>query len=65
MEIVRQMFHGFDYQPFFTAGTSERLSTILQAEEFILGKDQGKERFIKESTAFHGFLRWPFPMKML
>jgi type I restriction enzyme R subunit len=51
IEIVRQMFHGFNYEPFFTSGTSERLSTILRSEEFILGLPQGKERFIKESTA--------------
>lgn len=51
MEIVRQMFHGFNYQLFFTAGTSARLSIILQSEEFILKQPQGKERFIRESTA--------------
>jgi len=50
IEVVRQMFHGFDYERFFTAGTSERLSIILQSEEFVLGLDQGKERFVKEST---------------
>jgi type I restriction enzyme R subunit len=51
MEVVRQMFHGFDYLRFFSAGTSERLSIILQAEEFILSREQGKDRFIRESTA--------------
>jgi type I restriction enzyme R subunit len=51
IEVVRQMFHGFDYMRFFKVGTSERLSIILQAEEFVLAKEQGKERFIKESTA--------------
>jgi type I restriction enzyme R subunit len=51
MEVVRQMFYGFDYMHFFSAGTSERLSIILQAEEFILSREQGKDRFIKESTA--------------
>ena len=51
IEVVRQMFHGFDYMRFFSVGTSERLSIILQAEEFILAREQGKERFIKESTA--------------
>jgi type I restriction enzyme R subunit len=51
IEVVRQMFHGFDYMRFFRVGTSERLSIILQAEEFILSKEQGKDRFIKESTA--------------
>jgi type I restriction enzyme R subunit len=51
MEVVRQMFHNFDYKRFFSVGTSEKLSIILQSEEFILAQDQGKERFIKESTA--------------
>ncbi|HCX89022.1 MAG: DEAD/DEAH box helicase [Deltaproteobacteria bacterium CG12_big_fil_rev_8_21_14_0_65_43_10] len=50
IEVVRQMFHGFDYIRFFSVGTSERLSLILQAEEFILSQEQGKDRFIKEST---------------
>jgi type I restriction enzyme R subunit len=51
IEVVRQMLHGFDYKCFFSSGTEERLSLILQSEEFILAKEQGKERFIKESTA--------------
>lgn len=51
IEVVRRMFHGFDYMRFFRVGTSERLSIILQSEEFILSKEQGKDRFIKESTA--------------
>jgi len=51
IEVVRQMFYGFDYMHFFRVGTSERLSIILQAEEFILSREQGKDRFIKESTA--------------
>ncbi|MGA3085151.1 MAG: HsdR family type I site-specific deoxyribonuclease [Thermodesulfobacteriota bacterium] len=50
MEVVRQLFHGFDYMRFFSVGTSERLSIILQAEEFILALEQGKDRFVKEST---------------
>ncbi len=45
------MFYGFDYKRFFKAGTSERLSIILQSEEFILGLPEGKERFVRESTA--------------
>ena len=51
IEVVRQMFHGFDYMRFFNADTSQRLSIILQAEEFVLSLTQGKDRFIKESTA--------------
>jgi type I restriction enzyme R subunit len=50
MEVVRQLFHGFDYMRFFSVGTSERLSIILQAEEFVLALEQGKDRFIREST---------------
>ncbi len=51
IEVVRQMFHGYDYVRFFSVGTSERLSIILQAEEFILSREQGKDRFINESTS--------------
>jgi type I restriction enzyme R subunit len=50
MEVVRQLFHGFDYMRFFSVGTSERLSIILQAEEFILALEKGKDRFLREST---------------
>jgi len=42
MEIVRQMFHGFNYQPFFTGGTSQRLSTILQAGRIYFGQRPGQ-----------------------
>jgi type I restriction enzyme R subunit len=64
MEIVRQIFHGFNYQPFFSGGTSQRLSTILRAEEFLLDKTQGKdrkERFVKESTAVSRLLALAVP----
>jgi len=37
LEIVSQMFHGFDYRSYFTADTSQKLSIILAAEEHILG----------------------------
>ncbi|HPG39965.1 MAG TPA: type I restriction endonuclease subunit R [bacterium] len=51
IEIVRQMFHGFDYMRFFRVSTSERLGIILQAEEFVLALEQGRNRFLKEATA--------------
>ncbi len=51
IEVVRQMFHGYDYVRFFSGSTSERLSIILQAEEFILSREQGKDRFINEATS--------------
>ena len=50
LEIVSQMFHGFDYQEYFSANTSRKLSLILEAEDFILGLENGKKRFIDEVT---------------
>ncbi|MCX5901898.1 MAG: DUF3387 domain-containing protein, partial [Proteobacteria bacterium] len=41
---------GFNYRPFFAASTSEKLSIILQAEEHILGLEDGKNRYINEVT---------------
>ncbi|PSJ72689.1 DEAD/DEAH box helicase [Sphingobacteriales bacterium UPWRP_1] len=38
----------FNYQRFFNAQSDEKLSIILQAEEHILGLQEGKERFVRE-----------------
>ena len=51
LEVVEQMFFGFDYKNYFTADTSGKLSCILKAEDFILGLDDGKKRFVNEVTA--------------
>ena len=51
LEIVSQMFHGFNYNHYFTADTSTKLSIILAAEEHILSLENGKKRFIDEVTA--------------
>lgn len=40
----------FNYNRFFTGTPNEKLSIILQAEEHILGLQDGKQRFIKEVT---------------
>lgn len=53
MEVVRQMLFAFDYKPYFTASTKEKLSYILQAEEYVLDPDKledGKNRYVKEVT---------------
>jgi len=50
-EVVCQMFHGFSYKDYFTAGTSRKLSIILDAEEYILGLEDGRKRYIDEVTA--------------
>lgn len=44
----------FNYQRFFAGNPQEKLSIILQAEEHILGLQEGKERFIREELAQPG-----------
>ncbi len=51
MEIVSQMYYGFEYEIYFEANTSKKLSMILAAEEHILGLEEGKKRYINEVTA--------------
>ncbi len=51
LEVVVQMFHGFDYWAYFDAEVSTKLSMILAAEEHILGLEDGKKRYINEVTA--------------
>jgi len=51
LEVISQMFHGFAYEEYFEAGTGEKLSLILAAEEHILGLENGKKRFINEVTS--------------
>ncbi|MEW6526346.1 MAG: type I restriction endonuclease subunit R [Spirochaetota bacterium] len=51
LEIVSQMFYGFNYKKYFTADTSAKLSIILAAEEHILGLENGRKRYIDEVTA--------------
>lgn len=38
----------FDYERFFAADARAKMEVILQAEEHILGLDNGKERFVRE-----------------
>ena len=51
LEVVSQMYHGFAYEHYFEAETSQKLSLILAAEEHILGLEDGKKRYINEVTA--------------
>ena len=46
-EIVAQMFNGFDYARYFSAGTQEKMTLILEAQEHVLSLEDGKNRFIK------------------
>jgi len=56
-EIVEQMFDlpagasaqvgRFDYRKYFNAGTSEKMTIILEAQEHILSLEDGKNRFVR------------------
>ena len=49
-ETVEQILAGFAYQEYFGATTQRKLALILEAQEHILGLDDGKERFIQQVT---------------
>lgn len=49
-EAYYQNSYKFNYRRFFIVDAREKLSIILQAEEHILGLQDGKERFIREVT---------------
>jgi type I restriction enzyme R subunit len=51
LEVVSQMYYGFEYESYFEADTSKKLSLILAAEEHVLGLEDGKKRYINEVTA--------------
>lgn len=51
IEVVSAMYHGFAYENYFDADTSSKLSTILGAENHILGLPDGKKRYIDAVTA--------------
>ncbi len=50
-EIVSALFHGYDYLKFFTADSKEKLRIILDASDFILSIERGKERFLENVLA--------------
>jgi type I restriction enzyme R subunit len=54
LEVISQMFHGFAYEEYFTADTGRKLSLILEAEDHILGLENGKTRFVNEVAALSG-----------
>jgi type I restriction enzyme R subunit len=54
LEVVRGILHGFDYSIFFSGEVKDKLSAILQAEDFILGIEDGKTRYIREVTLLSG-----------
>jgi len=51
LEIIEQMLEKMPYGAYFSAQMQEKLSIILQTEEYILSIENGKDRFINEVTA--------------
>ena len=51
LEVVQALYHGFAYDHYHAAGTSQKLATILAAEEHILSLPDGKKRYLNEVTA--------------
>jgi len=57
LEVVSQMFRErlgqspFAYEEYFGADTTQKLRLILSAEDFILGLEDGRRRYINEVTA--------------
>ena len=49
-EIVKDMFHGFNYKKFFELKPAERLPFVPDAMEHILKEQGKKERFARETT---------------
>jgi type I restriction enzyme R subunit len=50
-ETVEQMFHGFEYQNYFTAPTGEKLKILMATTNYILSDEKLQERFMSEVTA--------------
>ena len=50
-EIVSQMFHGFEYLPYFSADTQAKLHILLGAQNWILRSEDLSNRFLSEVSA--------------
>ncbi|GAB4434938.1 MAG: hypothetical protein OHK0040_06060 [bacterium] len=62
-EVVGDMLHNFDYLKYFEADTQQKLKIILEAEDFILGLEDGKKRFIDAVTALSRSFAMAIPHK--
>ena len=49
-EIVRDLFYGFNYHKFFSVETREQLQLLLDAQDHILGLDDGAKRLKQHVT---------------
>ncbi|MCB0127897.1 MAG: DUF3387 domain-containing protein, partial [Caldilineaceae bacterium] len=51
-DVVQALFHGFNYQRFFTGGPTDKLTILSQAVDFILaGRDELRNRYLDAVSA--------------
>ncbi|UMB59901.1 type I restriction endonuclease subunit R [Lutibacter sp. A80] len=60
-EIVEQMFHNYDYKSYFKAETNKKLQILLGAQNFILGDNKLRDRFLKEVTSLSKLFAMSIP----
>ena len=46
VEVCEAIFHGFDYSRFVEGTASERMQVLPAAQEHVLGREDGRERFV-------------------
>jgi type I restriction enzyme R subunit len=49
-EIVRDMYHGFEWTPYFSGTPHERTAVIPRAMQHVLGLQDGEKRYLKAVT---------------
>lgn len=49
-ETTKAFFHEYDYKRFFKAEPKERITIIMEAMEQVLKQEEGKDRYLKETT---------------
>jgi type I restriction enzyme R subunit len=50
VDVVRAMFHGFDYDGYFSGDPAEQVEALSAGADHVLGLDDGRDRFL-EATA--------------
>jgi len=60
-EIVEQMFYNYDCKAYFKAETNKKLQILLGAQNFILGDEKLKDRFLKEVTSLSKLFAMSIP----
>jgi type I restriction enzyme, R subunit len=51
LDIIKAMFHHFDYSQFFSGSVQLKLSLLIDAIDYVLSLENGKKRFLTQLTA--------------